>query len=282
MKLVSFLSRAVASYGILEGTQVRDIGHALRVQWPDLKTMLGQDYRKDASEARASAPVLDLSEVELLPPIPNPAKIFCIGHNYEEHRVETERPKTTFPSVFLRFADTLVAHGQSGWIPASSVEIDYEGELAVIIGRGGRHIPRAQALEHVAGYSCFNDMSVRDWQRHTSQFTPGKNFPRTGGFGPWIVTADEISDPQELELTTRLNGETVQHATTAQMIFPVSEIIGYISSFTPLSAGDVIASGTPGGVGVKRNPQLFMKAGDVVEIEIASIGTLRNTMVAER
>ena len=290
MKLVSFLSRGVASYGILEGTQIRDIGHALRGQWPDLKTMLGQDYRlgqsyrKIASETRASAPVLDLSEVELLAPIPNPTKIFCIGHNYEEHRVETSRPKTTFPAV-LRFADTLVAHGQSGWVPASSVEVDYEGELTVIIGcdggRGGRHIPRAEALQHVAGYSCFNDISVRDWQRHTSQFTPGKNFPRTGGFGPWIVTSDEICNPQELELTTRLNGETVQHATTAQMIFPVSEIIEYISSFTPLSAGDVIASGTPGGVSVKRNPQLFMKAGDVVEIEIASIGTLRNTMVAE-
>jgi 2-keto-4-pentenoate hydratase/2-oxohepta-3-ene-1,7-dioic acid hydratase in catechol pathway len=281
MKLVSFLSGGVASYGILEGAQIRDIGHALRRQWPDLKTMLGQDYSEIALETRASAPVLGLSEVELLPPIPNPAKVFCIGHNYEEHRVETGRPKTTFPAVFLRFADTLVAHGQSGWVPASSVEIDYEGELAVVIGRGGRHIPRAQALQHVAGYSCFNDISVRDWQRHTSQFTPGKNFPRTGGFGPWIVTADEIADPQELELTTRLNGETVQHATTAQMIFPVSEIIEYLSSFTPLSAGDVIASGTPGGVGVKRNPQLFMKAGDVVEIEIASIGTLRNTMVAE-
>lgn len=281
MKLVSFLSRGVVGYGILEGTQIRDIGHALRGQWPDLKTMLGQEYRKAASETQASAPVLNLSEVELLPPIPNPAKIFCIGHNYEEHRVETGRPKTTFPAVFLRFADTLVAHGQSAWVPPSSVEVDYEGELAVVISRGGRHIPRTQALQHVAGYSCFNDISVRDWQRHTSQFTPGKNFPRTGGFGPWIVTADEISDPQELELTTRLNGETVQHATTAQMIFPVSEIIEYISSFTPLSAGDVIASGTPGGVGVKRNPQLFMKAGDVVEIEIASIGTLRNTMVAE-
>ena len=282
MKLVSFLSRGVASYGILEGAQIRDIGHALRGQWPDLKTMLGQDYRKIASQALASAPVLELSEVELLPPIPNPAKIFCIGHNYEEHRVETGRPKTTFPAVFLRFADTLVAHGQSGWVPASSVEVDYEGELAIIIGRGGRHIPRAQALQHVAGYSCFNDISVRDWQRHTSQFTPGKNFPRTGGFGPWIVTADEISDPQELELTTRLNGETVQHATTAQMIFQDQRDYRVSpTSFTTLSAGDVIASGTPGGVGVKRNPQLFMKAGDVVEIEIASIGTLRNTMVAE-
>jgi 2-keto-4-pentenoate hydratase/2-oxohepta-3-ene-1,7-dioic acid hydratase in catechol pathway len=281
MKLVSFLNNGVASYGILEGTQIRDISHALSAQWPDLKAMLGQDYRAVSAEVRDDAPVLNLADVELLPPIPNPAKVFCIGHNYEEHRVETGRPKTTFPAVFLRFADTLVPHGQSGWVPASSVEVDYEGELAVVIGRSGRHIPRVEALEHVAGYSCFNDISIRDWQRHTSQFTPGKNFPHTGGFGPWIVTADEIEDPQELELTTRLNGETVQHATTAQMIFPVNEIIEYISSFTQLYPGDVIASGTPGGVGVRRTPQLFMKAGDAVEVEIGSIGTLRIAMVAE-
>ncbi len=281
MKLISFLHEGAASYGVIEGAQVRDIGHTLRGQWPDLKTMLGQDYARIAAEAALNAPGVELSRLELLPPVPNPGKVFCIGHNYEEHRVETGRPKTTFPAVFLRFADTLVAHGQAGWVPASSVEVDYEGEMAVIIGRGGRHIPRAEALRHVAGYSCFNDISIRDWQRHTSQFTPGKNFPRTGGFGPWIITADEITDPQELALTTRLNGETVQHATTAQMIFPVNEIIEYLSSFTVLSPGDVIASGTPGGVGVKRNPQLFMKSGDVVEVEIGAIGILRNTMDSE-
>jgi 2-keto-4-pentenoate hydratase/2-oxohepta-3-ene-1,7-dioic acid hydratase in catechol pathway len=281
MKLISFLNQGAASYGILEGTRISDIGKVLREQCPDLKGLLGRDILKAATEARASAPSLDLAQVELLPPVPNPAKIFCIGHNYEEHRVETARPKTTFPAVFLRFADTLVAHGQTPWIPESSVEIDYEGEMAVVIGRGGRHISKEQALQHVAGYSCFNDISVRDWQRHTSQFTPGKNFPRTGGFGPWIVTADEISNPQELELSTRLNGQTMQHASTAQMIFPVDELVAYISSFTPLYPGDIIASGTPGGVGARRDPQIFMKAGDVVEVEIASLGTLRLTMAKE-
>ena len=281
MKLVSFLAEGLASYGILEGTQILDIGKVLHQQFPDLKAMLGHGSLAVADEARANASKLNLAQVELLPPIPNPAKIFCIGHNYEEHRLETGRAKTTFPAVFLRFADTLVAHGQSPWIPRDSAEIDFEGEMAVVIGRGGRYISRQHALEHVAGYSCFNDISVRDWQRHTSQFAPGKNFPRTGGFGPWIVTSDEIPNPQELELTTRLNGEVVQHASTAQMIFPVDELIEYLSSFTPLSAGDVIVSGTPGGVGVKRTPQLFMKAGDLVEIEIASIGTLRNTMTPE-
>jgi 2-keto-4-pentenoate hydratase/2-oxohepta-3-ene-1,7-dioic acid hydratase in catechol pathway len=159
--------------------------------------------------------------------------------------------------------------------------VDFEGELAVVIGRGGRRIPRERALGHVAGYSCYNDISIRDWQRHTSQFTPGKNFPRTGGFGPWIVTADGIPDPQSLDLTTRLNGQVMQHASTAQMIFAVAEIIEYLSAFTVLSPGDVIASGTPGGVGARRDPQVFMKAGDVVEVEISAIATLRNTMTPE-
>ena len=219
--------------------------------------------------------------MELLPPVPNPAKIFCIGHNYEEHRVETGRPKTTYPAVFVRFAESQVAHQQAAWIPSVSTEVDYEGEMAVVIGRSGRRIPRDQALAHVAGYSCYNDISIRDWQRHTSQFTPGKNFLRTGAFGPWIVTADEIADPQSLDLTTRLNGQVMQSANTAQMIFTVAEIIEYLSAFTLLVPGDVIVSGTPGGVGAKRDPQVFMKAGDLIEVEIGAVGTLRNRLVPE-
>ena len=151
----------------------------------------------------------------------------------------------------------------------------------MVIGRGGRRLRREEALAHVAGYSCYNDISIRDWQRHTSQFTPGKNFVRTGAFGPWIVTADEIPDPQSLELTTRLNGQVMQHAHTAQMIFTVAEIIEYLSAFTVLAAGDVIASGTPGGVGAKRDPQVFMKAGDLVEVEISGVARLRNPLAPE-
>ena len=234
-----------------------------------------------ARAASGTAPRVALDSVELLPPVPDAGKIFCIGHNYEEHRVETGRPKTSSPAVFPRFADTLVGHGNQAWIPAESTEIDYEGELAVVIGRAGRRIARAEALSHVAGYSCFNDISVRDWQRQTSQFTPGKNFPRTGGFGPWLVTADEISDPQELSLETRLNGQVVQHANTDQMIFRVAELIEYLSTFTLLSPGDVIVSGTPGGVGAKRTPPLFMKAGDSVEVETGRVGTLRLGLAAE-
>jgi 2-keto-4-pentenoate hydratase/2-oxohepta-3-ene-1,7-dioic acid hydratase in catechol pathway len=281
MKLISFHHHGHSTYGIVEGDQILDIGAVLRPQYPDLKTLLHGEGLTTAQRAAAIAPVLPLAGLELLPPIPNPAKILCIGKNYEEHRVETGGEKLPYPTIFTRFADTLVAHNQPAWAPKSSNEVDFEGELAIVIGRPGRHIPVEYALRHVAGYACFNDISIRDWQRHTTQFTPGKNFPRTGGFGPWLVTADEIPDPQSLSLTTRLNGEVVQHASTAEMIFPIPQLIHYCSSFTHLSTGDIIATGTPGGVGAKRKPQLFMKAGDVVEIEIESIATLRNTIVTE-
>lgn len=282
MKLVSFVREGRPGYGAAAGETVLDATGVLGASYPDLKSVIADP----AALARLSAPerhatVLPLSAVTLLPPIPNPSKIFCIGHNYEEHRAEMGRPKTAFPAVFLRFADSQVGAGQDAWIPAVSTDIDFEGEMAVVIGRGGRRISRDAALGHVAGYSCYNDISVRDWQRHTTQFTAGKNFPRTGAFGPWLVTADEIPNPQALELTTRLNGQVMQHATTAQMIFKVAELIEYCSAFTPLSPGDVIVSGTPGGVGVRREPPVFMKAGDVVEVEIASIGTLTTRLVAE-
>lgn len=282
MKLVSFRLGDRSSYGVLEEGTIADAGRVIGPALPDLKSVLEHDAAfSRLRQAASGAPRVDLAAVDLLPPIPNPTKIFCIGHNYEEHRAEMGRAKTASPAVFLRFADSQVAHGQAAWIPAESREIDYEGEMAVVIGRRGRRIAREAALEHVAGYSCYNDISVRDWQRHTTQFTPGKNFPRTGAFGPWLVTADEIPDPQALDLTTRLNGAVMQQASTAQMIFSVAEIIAYCSSFTPLSAGDVIVSGTPGGVGVRRDPQVFLRAGDVVEVEISRIATLRNTVVAE-
>ena len=282
MKLVSFRVDGRSGYGVLDGTAIADAGTVLGPDFPDLKSTFGQDdslARLGAAAARAGRIALD--DVELLPPVSNPAKIFCIGHNYEEHRVETGRPKTTYPAVFVRFAESQVAHQQAAWVPSVSSEVDYEGELAVVIGRGGRRIPRGEALAHVAGYSCYNDISIRDWQRHTSQFTPGKNFVRTGAFGPWIVTADEIPDPQTLDLTTRLNGQVMQHANTAQMIFSVAEIIEYLSAFTVLASGDVIVSGTPGGVGSKRDPQVFMKAGDLVEVEISGVATLRNPLAPE-
>lgn len=281
MKLAAFSQSRTISYGCAEDNTIYDVGALLRERYPDLQALIAAGDYQALRDARPQAEPRALETLQLLPPIARPAKIFCIGHNYQAHRDEMQRDPTLFPATFLRFADTQVGHGQPIVVPRVSTSIDYEGELAVIIGKAGRYIPREKALSHVAGYACFNDVSVRDWQRHTSQFTPGKNFPTTGPFGPWIVTADEIPDPQALQLTTRLNGQIMQQTSTQLMIFPVDELIAYLSSFTPLSPGDVIVSGTPGGVGVKRDPPVFMKPGDTVEIEISQIGILRNHVIQE-
>lgn len=225
---------------------------------------------------------LALGDVDLRPSIPDPAKIFCVGVNYGKHLAETGRQTTPHPMLFVRFANSQVGAGQPMVRPRESTMFDFEGELAVVIGKGGRRIPKEEALQHVAGYGCYNDGSVRDWQRHTTQFTPGKNFPGTGAFGPWIVTADEIPDPRVLKLSTRLNGVEVQSAELSDLIFDVPTLIAYCSTFTELSPGDVIVTGTPGGVGAFREPQVWMKGGDVVEVEISGIGTLRNPVLDEQ
>jgi 2-keto-4-pentenoate hydratase/2-oxohepta-3-ene-1,7-dioic acid hydratase in catechol pathway len=220
---------------------------------------------------------------EFLPVIPNPSKIFCVGVNYADHQKEMGRGSAPpeHPTIFLRFADTLVAHGKPAFVPRVSQNVDYECELAVIIGKAGRYIDKASALDHIAGYTCFNDISIRDWQRHTSQFTAGKNFPGSGPLGPWMVTKDELGDPHNLAIRTRLNGKVLQDGNTNQLIFKIPDLIAYISSFSPLSPGDIIATGTPSGVGAARTPPLFMKAGDVVEVDIAGIGVLKNKMELE-
>ena len=226
-------------------------------------------------------PLHALETVQLLPVIPDPEKILCAGINYHTHRIETGRAEAAHPAIFVRFANTLIGCGAPIVRPRQSTELDYEGELAVVIGHPGRHIPTARALDHIAGYSCFNDASVRDWQRHNSQFTPGKNFPATGAFGPWLVTPEEVGDPQALRVTTRLNGVVVQDQSTAEMIWPVAELVSYLSEFTALAPGDVIATGTPGGVGSRREPPLWMKPGDSVEVSIGPVGTLVNRVVQE-
>ena len=281
MKLVTFNQPGQQSYGVVDNDTIIDIGQTLGNTHPDLKSLISDDYSKLISSNTDTAPQVALSDVQLLPPITNPDKIICVGLNYESHRKETGRPEVEFPTLFTRFANSQIGDGEAMWRPAESTSLDYEGELAVIIGSGGWKIPVDKALEHVAGYSCYNDGSVRDWQRHTSQFTPGKNFRHTGPFGPWLVTTDEIPDPSTLTLTTRLNGEVMQHATTDLLIFTVPVLINYISRFTRLEPGDVIVSGTPGGVGFKRDPQVFMKPGDVVEVEISKIGILKNPIEAE-
>ena len=279
MKWLSFLRNGKSSYGLLDGDNVLDIGAAHPDHFPDLKTFLGNGAPIDA--ARNAAPRVPLAAIEFLPVIPNPSKIICIGLNYEDHRLETGRSPKDHPTIFTRFADTQTGHLQPILLVPESSEADYEGELAVVIGKWARRVPKERALDCVAGYSCYDDVSIRDWQRHTSQFIPGKNFPRTGPFGPWLVTKDEIPNPNALSLTTRLNGNVVQQASTSQMIFPVPELIAYITSFTALGPGDVIVTGTPSGVGFTRKPPLFLKPGDTVEVEISGIGTLRNPVIAE-
>lgn len=275
MKYASFLQDGIPGWGEVEGDGIRD----LRPVAPTLRAALAAG---PLDRATAHGPLLPLADVTLLPPVPDTGRIFCIGLNYVAHREETGRKPTEQPTVFMRFASSVVGHGALVLSPRESDQLDFEGELAVVIGKAGRRIPENRALEHVAGYACFLDGSVRDWQYQTSQFTPGKNFDRSGAFGPFLVGADEIGDPNGgLSLVTRLNGQEVQATTTDMMIFPVPVLVRYLSTFTELQPGDVIATGTPGGVGFKRTPPLFMKAGDVIEVEIAKVGLLRNTVQSD-
>ncbi|KPF78855.1 hypothetical protein IP88_03090 [alpha proteobacterium AAP81b] len=260
-----------SGYGRIEGDTVIDLTSAAL---PSIKAAIA------AGLPFGDGPRLALEGLTLLPVIPDPGKIICIGLNYETHRQETGRAEAGHPAVFVRWADTLVADGAPLLCPAQSTEFDYEGELAVIIGRGGRHIDEADALAHVAGFACFNDGSVRDWQRHNSQFTPGKNFPGTGGFGPWLVTPDEFGPLGPQRVQTHVNGLLVQDQPVSDMIWSVPAILAYLSAFTTLNPGDVIATGTPGGVGSRREPPLWLAPGDVVEVSIDGIGTLRNPVAA--
>lgn len=277
MKLISFLNHTVPSYGLVSGDDVLDLTPILGAQAPDLKTLIAKNlFATAAHAAQSHNPTLKLAQLTLLPVIPNPGQIFCIGLNYGDHVRETGRQVTETPTIFLRLPDSQVAHGQDIVRPAESHRLDYEAEIAIIIGKGGRRIKEEDAWSHIAGYSCYNDGSVRDWQVATSQWTPGKNFYKTGGFGPWMVTSDEIAPAQVMRLQTVLNGQVLQDSTTDKMIHSIPRQIAYISTFIPLSPGDVIVTGTPGGVGNKREPQIFMKPGDVCEIVVDAIGTLRN------
>jgi 2-keto-4-pentenoate hydratase/2-oxohepta-3-ene-1,7-dioic acid hydratase in catechol pathway len=282
MRLLSFVGRnGQSGYGAqLADQRIAHLSAILGHRYPDLKSLLGSGL-DDATAALTIAPVLSVHEVHLLPVIPNPNKIICVGLNYETHRKETGRPVEQHPSLFTRFAASQVADGDPIIRPHVSTSLDYEGELAVIIGRPGRYIPADEAHKHVAGYACYNDATLRDWQRHSHQFTPGKNFVGTGAFGPALVTSGEVIDIQAQTLTTRLNGQIMQQAKISDMIFSIAEIIAYASSFTPLEPGDVIATGTPGGVGFKRDPQVWMKPGDMIEVNITQVGTLRNPIADE-
>ncbi|WP_321936885.1 MULTISPECIES: fumarylacetoacetate hydrolase family protein [unclassified Paraburkholderia] len=282
MKLASFSTHEGSSFGVVRDGAVFDLKKRLGGRYADLKSLIAAgafaEAERAASVGKGDYP---LAEVALEPVIANPQQIFCVGLNYAEHVKETNRETTEQPVIFMRLPASQVGAGEPMLRPRESTQFDYEGEIAVIIGEGGRRIAEADAWRHIAGYSCYNDGSVRDWQRHTGQWGPGKNFYRTGAFGPWMITSDEIEPNALMTLVTRLNGQEVQRATTEMLIHGIAKQIAYLSTFTPLFPGDVIVTGTPGGVGAKRNPPLFMKHGDVVEVEVDRIGTLRNPVADE-
>jgi len=283
MKLVSFERNGQIGFGAVIGDDgVVDLGAALGGRYADLQALLAADALGEAAAAVAGRTAeFRLGDVTLLPVIPHPGKIWCCGLNYGEHVRETNRQVTEQPTFFLRVADSQVGHDQPIVCPPESTQVDYEAEIAVVIGKPGRRIAEADVAQHIAGYACYNDGSIRDWQKHTSQWVPGKNFWRTGGFGPWMVTADEIPFGTVMRLQTVRNGQVLQDATTEMMIHSIAKQIAYVSTIAPLQPGDVIVTGTPGGVGARRSPPVWMKPGDVCEIVVDRIGTLRNPIAAE-
>jgi len=281
MKLSSYKTAQGESYGIVTAKGIVDLKRYLGNQYPDLKSLVAGNAFSQAVQYAGAQADYQASDVTWLPVIPNPDKIVCVGLNYQEHVVETGRDNTEQPAIFLRLPESQVGHKQPIVRPRESKNLDFEAEIAVIIGKAVRRISKKDSWSHIAGYACYNDGSVRDWQRHTIQWTAGKNFAQTGGFGPWMVTADEIPPGTTMTLSCRLNGERMQHASTEQMIFKIPKIIEYVSTWTTLEVGDVIVTGTPGGVGLRRDPPVWMKHGDMVEIELEGVGVLRNPIVKE-
>lgn len=271
MQVCSFIIKETGreAYGLISEDGVIDASRTLG--FPDLKMLLESEALPILTSLAGRRADYQLEEISFLPVIKNPNKILCVGMNYSDKRKEFNETNPA-PTLFIRFADSLTGHNQAIQKPATSEQFDYEGELAVIIGKPAHQVSSEQALDYIAGYSCFMDATVRDMQ--FTWFTAGKNWPATGGFGPWMTTSDEIPDPQQLSLKTFLNDQQVQQDTTRNMVHSVADIIAYVTRFTPLSPGDVIITGSPGGVGKSRSPQLFMFPGDVITVEISQIGRL--------
>ena len=285
MKLLSYIRDGKESWGVVIDDGLADLGK--RTAYPTLAEFIASaDFaRRDAVTAGARAE-FSLGEIRYLPVIPRAEKIVCAVRNYMDHHNEAlaaglKRELSDFPPVFLRVWRSQVGHEQPIVRPHVSESLDWEGELAVIIGKEGRSIPKERAFEHVAGYSVYNDASIREFQFHAKQIAAGKNFEGTGAFGPWMVTHDEIAPGESLQVVTRLNGEIMQSGATTDMIFPVPDLIAYASTVFTLVPGDVIVTGTPAGVGFSRKPPRYMKPGEVVEVEIEKIGTLRNPIVQQ-
>jgi 2-keto-4-pentenoate hydratase/2-oxohepta-3-ene-1,7-dioic acid hydratase in catechol pathway len=287
MKLLSYSHNNRESWGAVSGDGVIDLNQALGGKYADLAAFIGSaDYARREELVKGRKADVPLSAIRYLPVIPEPEKIICLVRNYMDHHQEVvaaglQRELSEHPPIFLRVWRAQVGHNEPLVRPHVSDSFDWEGELAVIIGKGGRHIPKEKAMEHIAGYSIYNDGSIREWQFHAKQIAAGKNFVGTGPFGPWMVTADEIPDPTNLKLETRLNGKVMQSSNTGNLIFDIPTIINYSSTIFDLVPGDVLVTGTPGGVGWSRKPPIFMKPGDVCEVEFEKIGILRNPVVQE-
>lgn len=285
MRLVTYQAEAGPRVAVRRGEAYVDVQQADPSLPASMKALLalGPQGLRRARDAAAAGTPLDRATCQLLAPLPDPEKVICIGLNYADHAAETGFPVPEEPAVFSKFNTAIRAPGDPIVLPRVSRKVDYEAELVVIIGQGGRHIPREQALEHVAGFTCGNDVSARDWQleKPGGQWLLGKTFDAFAPFGPELVTADEVGDPGNLNIALRLNGRTMQSSNTRQLIFPVDWLVAYISTVCTLKSGDVIFTGTPPGVGGARQPPVYLQPGDVVEVEIERVGTLRNPVIAE-
>ncbi len=284
MRLVTFVEDGVEKIGVRVGEDVFDVTKASEAFGGDMIGVIkgGSAAKEALKTAAASAQARPLSSVKLLPPIPRPGKILCIGRNYAAHAAEGGAAPPTYPEVFVRFPSSLIAHGDPLVLPKASDKFDFEGELVMVIAKTGRHVAESDALDMIYGWSLFNDGSVRDYQRKASQWTMGKNFDGTGAFGPDIVTADEVTPGGVgLQLQTRVSGETMQNANTRDLIFPIAKLIWHLTEVMTLEAGDIVVTGTPEGVGYARTPPRFMVPGDTVDIEVEQVGVLSNPVVAE-
>ena len=280
MKVALFRTNSRTGYGVVEDDGIIEPTDGFLTKYPDLRSVLTEDGQTAlAHDVDGRPPMIHLDDVQLLPPLAADNKIICVGINYrKKYPVEGAAPEPDHIILFAKHHDAIAGQGETLERPhgEAAATFDYEGEIVVVIGKGGRHIPRTQAMEHVAGFTSLDDGSVRGWQKHSLH--AGKNFARSGGCGPWIVTADEIKDVSRMKLTTRVNGEIRQQTDVASLIFPLDELIAYISHFTPLNAGDLIATGSPEGAGGSFSPPKFLNSGDEIEIAVSGVGTLKNVV----
>lgn len=280
MKLFKYLSHGTPRIGVISDRGAFGVQNASGAVQDDIAAAL-REARAGGLRPADTPALEDPATQELLPATDTGSRVFCVGLNYAAHAAEVNKDPGNHPTIFLRFATSLVGHNQTLVCPKASQNFDFEGEVALVIGKAGRHIATGDALDHIGGVTCFNDGSLRDFQTHAAQYAPGKNFDKSGAVGPWITTADELDLEAPFSVETRLNGDVVQKSDTGDLVFGFREIIVYISKFTRLQPGDVIATGTPSGVGVSRTPKLFMRAGDRVEVEVGGVGVLANDVVKE-